>query len=238
MVVYTFHPGAQTLHEAHVKPSTSPPVMTSTSTAALYNPPPRFPMSQSTPFFSPQASYNPSAPTPTFQAQMTQPAHIPIRTLWSYIVQIASALQAIHSAGLAARTVDLNKIIITGKNRIRLGGCGVLDIVHFDSSSSVQSLSSSTGPGGTLQNNGATSQGQLQEIHFFQQEDLHAFGRLIFSLCTLNSSPSSSSGSNFQKSLEIMGRVYGSEIKNVALYLISKGGVHKVCDQCQHLEPL
>ena len=52
--------------------------------------------------------------------------------LWSYVVQIASALKSIHSAGLAARVVDASKILVTGKNRIRLNGCAVLDVVEFD----------------------------------------------------------------------------------------------------------
>lgn len=53
-------------------------------------------------------------------------------TLWSYVCQIASALKSIHAGGLAARVLDITKIIVTGKNRIRLNGCGVLDIVQFE----------------------------------------------------------------------------------------------------------
>ncbi|KEF56974.1 PAB-dependent poly(A)-specific ribonuclease subunit pan3 [Exophiala aquamarina CBS 119918] len=52
--------------------------------------------------------------------------------LWSYVVQIASALKVIHSSGLAARVVDPSKILVTSKNRIRLNGCGILDVVQFD----------------------------------------------------------------------------------------------------------
>lgn len=44
-------------------------------------------------------------------------AKISERTLWSYIIQIASALKAVHDAGLAMRVIDPSKIIITGKNR-------------------------------------------------------------------------------------------------------------------------
>ncbi|KAI8328065.1 hypothetical protein BD560DRAFT_417449 [Blakeslea trispora] len=39
-------------------------------------------------------------------------------TLWSYITQIASALKTIHGSGLAARNIDLKKILMTGKNRL------------------------------------------------------------------------------------------------------------------------
>ena len=56
--------------------------------------------------------------------------------LWSYVTQIASALKTIHSNGLAARVIDLTKIIITGKNRIRLNGCAVMDVVQHEAQSS------------------------------------------------------------------------------------------------------
>lgn len=42
---------------------------------------------------------------------------VPEAVLWSYIIQIASALQATHEAGLAVRMVDPTKILLTGKNR-------------------------------------------------------------------------------------------------------------------------
>lgn len=42
---------------------------------------------------------------------------IPERTLWTYIIQIASAIKAVHEAGLAVRVIDPTKILITGKNR-------------------------------------------------------------------------------------------------------------------------
>jgi PAB-dependent poly(A)-specific ribonuclease subunit 3 len=39
------------------------------------------------------------------------------RLLWSYIIQIANAIKAVHSSGLAVRNLDPTKILITGKNR-------------------------------------------------------------------------------------------------------------------------
>ena len=53
--------------------------------------------------------------TSYFASQASQP--LPEETLWSYITQIASALKTIHGSGLAARNIDLKKILITGKNR-------------------------------------------------------------------------------------------------------------------------
>nr|XP_018265297.1 PAB-dependent poly(A)-specific ribonuclease subunit PAN3 [Kwoniella dejecticola CBS 10117]OBR87455.1 PAB-dependent poly(A)-specific ribonuclease subunit PAN3 [Kwoniella dejecticola CBS 10117] len=78
------------------------------------------------------------------------------RVLWSYITQIANALKAIHSSGLAARNLDPSKILVTGKNRIRLNGCGVWDVLAYDPST---------------------------HVGHYQQEDLVSFGKLIISLC-------------------------------------------------------
>lgn len=50
-------------------------------------------------------------------------------TMWSFIVQIASALKAIHSTNLAARIIDRTKILVTDENRFRLSGCAIQDVV-------------------------------------------------------------------------------------------------------------
>lgn len=42
---------------------------------------------------------------------------IPERTIWSYVVQIASAMKSVHDVGLAMRIVDASKILVTGPNR-------------------------------------------------------------------------------------------------------------------------
>lgn len=60
--------------------------------------------------------------------------------LWNYVVQIASALKTIHNSGLAARVVDVGKIILTSKNRIRLNGCAILDVVNYDNQVSLAQL--------------------------------------------------------------------------------------------------
>ena len=79
--------------------------------------------------------------------------------LWGYIVQIASALKSVHTAGLAARCLEPSKVPVTGKNRIRLSACAVLDVLQYDHQLSL----------GELQN-----------------KDLQDFGRLILGLATLN----------------------------------------------------
>jgi PAB-dependent poly(A)-specific ribonuclease subunit 3 len=65
---------------------------------------------------------------------------IPEMVLWSYVTQIASAVKTIHSNGLAARVIDITKIILTGKNRIRLNGCAILDVVQHETKSSLAQM--------------------------------------------------------------------------------------------------
>lgn len=84
---------------------------------------------------------------------------IPEQTLWSYIVQIASALKAIHSEKLAAQVLEPNKVLLTGENRIRLNGCAILDVVQHDTPHTIRDL---------------------------QRLDLYKFGRLILALGTNN----------------------------------------------------
>ncbi|RMZ74857.1 hypothetical protein DV737_g5672, partial [Chaetothyriales sp. CBS 132003] len=66
--------------------------------------------------------------------------HVAESVLWSYVCQIASALKVIHSNKLAARVLDITKVLVAGKNRVRLNGCAVLDVVLFDKQVSVAQL--------------------------------------------------------------------------------------------------
>ncbi|KAF8939857.1 PAB-dependent poly(A)-specific ribonuclease subunit 3 [Dissophora ornata] len=62
------------------------------------------------------------------------------RILWSYLIQLTSALKKIHSTGLAARLIDPTKILVTGKNRIRLNCCGIMDMLTFDPAPNIAHL--------------------------------------------------------------------------------------------------
>ena len=53
--------------------------------------------------------------------------------MWSFIVQIANALKAIHSCNLAARIIDRTKIVVTDDNRFRLNGCAIQDVLDSTS---------------------------------------------------------------------------------------------------------
>jgi PAB-dependent poly(A)-specific ribonuclease subunit 3 len=97
---------------------------------------------------------NPSAASGNrYQAK----AQIQENVLWSFISQIASALKAIHSNNLAARCIDVSKILLTDKNRICLNSCSILDVLQFD---------------------------HHRPIHELQQEDFVLFGKAIVSLAT------------------------------------------------------
>ena len=90
------------------------------------------------------------------------PTKIPEALLWGYVVQIASALKSVHAVGLAARCLEPSKVLVTGKNRVRLSACAVLDVVQYD------------------------SQPPLLEL---QNKDLQDFGRLVLGLVLLNNAP-------------------------------------------------
>jgi len=111
-------------------------------------------------------------------------------------VQIANAIKVVHDAGLAVRMIDTTKVLLTGKNRIRISSCGVVDVLAYET---------------------------RQDITALQEEDLAMFGRLVFSLCCNNLAAIN----NVPKALETLSRQYSGDMKNVALFLISKPGPHK-----------
>jgi PAB-dependent poly(A)-specific ribonuclease subunit 3 len=58
--------------------------------------------------------------SPTFQngrVQSNENTIVPERSLWSYIIQIATAMKTVHDASMAVRVIDATKILVTGKNR-------------------------------------------------------------------------------------------------------------------------
>lgn len=117
---------------------------------------------------------------------------VPEQTLWSYIVQISNALKAIHEANLAAKVVDPTKVILTSDNRLRLSGCGILDVVQGQAP-----LSLST-----------------QKNH-----DLYLFGNLILALGTNNASNTQFRTSQ-PKALELFRRFYSPRLCTSVTWLL------------------
>lgn len=99
-------------------------------------------------------------PVPRYHGRQPASSHVPEQTLWGYLVQVGSALKAIHGAGLAARLITPSKILLTSKNRIRLNACGIMDVVQFENARPVAEA---------------------------QADDLLQLGRLV--LCIANNSP-------------------------------------------------
>jgi len=130
-----------------------------------------------------------AANRPQQQAQSTIPGDV----LWGYICQIANALQAIHSNKLAARCIELNKVLLTDKNRIRLGSCAILDVVQFE-----------------------TNNKTMEEL---QQEDLIKFGRLMLNLATNNPAPLNSN--NTMTALENTRTKYGTGLYEALKWLVN-----------------
>ena len=50
--------------------------------------------------------------------------------LWCVVIQLLSALQAIHSYGLACRALDCKHVLETARNRYRVGSVGVMDVLE------------------------------------------------------------------------------------------------------------
>ncbi|KAJ7584932.1 hypothetical protein C8J56DRAFT_949413 [Mycena floridula] len=129
----------------------------------------------------------------------SQPTAIPERTLWSYIFQIASAIKKVHDIGMAVRMIDATKILVTGQNRVRIGSCGLIDVLMHE---------------------------VPQDPHALMQEDLSNFGRLILALCCNN--VAASNPSNYQKSLDILSRMYSADIKSIVVFLVTKNPMKSV----------
>lgn len=121
------------------------------------------------------------------------PAVVPENVLWSYISQISNALRAIHHAKLAARCLDITKVIITDKNRIRLAATSILDVVQFESS-------------------------QQRPLTDIQEDDLIQFGRLILSLATLTQP---NNLNNIPQLLDSLSMKYSVGLRDAVTWLIS-----------------
>jgi len=57
---------------------------------------------------------------------------VPESTLWSYLLQLVSALRVVHATVGACRTLGLSRILVTGDTRIHLANVGVIDVLEAD----------------------------------------------------------------------------------------------------------
>mmetsp|Transcript_23050 Transcript_23050/g.57729 ORF Transcript_23050/g.57729 Transcript_23050/m.57729 type:complete len:832 (-) Transcript_23050:130-2625(-) len=99
--------------------------------------------------------YHPLSATLESKYFLSTGHHIPENVMWSYICQLVSAIHAMHSMQLVCRVVYPSKVIVTAKNRIRINGVGMLDVLSPEPTKSLAQL---------------------------QGEDLIALGRLILGM--------------------------------------------------------
>ncbi|KAL4003096.1 hypothetical protein ACH3XW_6200 [Acanthocheilonema viteae] len=111
--------------------------------------------------------------------------------MWSYIVQLSSALRAIHSAGMAARTVDPSKIIVFDKTKVMLSSCGILDVIN---------------------------PGNDHTIQLHQQDDLNGLGRVLIALAM--GSLHAIRRENISNSISIINQQCTTDLKNIITLLL------------------
>ncbi|KAJ2843416.1 PAB-dependent poly(A)-specific ribonuclease subunit 3, partial [Coemansia brasiliensis] len=75
--------------------------------------------------------------------------------LWSLVLQLTSALNAIHAAGLAVYKLDTSTVFLSPTNRAFIGYCGLVDVLASRANHNVQAA---------------------------QQKDLHSIGQILLML--------------------------------------------------------
>ncbi|CAG9856789.1 unnamed protein product [Phyllotreta striolata] len=137
----------------------------------------------------------------------TQNNKLPEPLIWNYIIQLTSALRIIHSSALACRSLDPTKIIINSRNRLRLSCLGVMDVVHQETNTTINHV--------TL-------------LQHYQQEDLTALGKVVLALAC--KSTTAVQRENINTALEIVGRSYTSDLRNLIMYLLGAQQRRSVTD--------
>ncbi|XP_039286752.1 PAN2-PAN3 deadenylation complex subunit PAN3 isoform X2 [Nilaparvata lugens] len=149
-------------------------------------------------------SSNPNAPRPyshqknALLRQQHSNSMLSEGTMWSYVIQLTGALRVIHAAGLACRSLDPSKVLLTARSRIRISCCGISDVLTFDPNAA----------------------NPLALMPHYQQEDLTALGKLILALSCR--SLMAVQRENLQTSLDLMGRSYSNDLKHLIMYLLSQ----------------
>ncbi|XP_015509481.2 PAN2-PAN3 deadenylation complex subunit PAN3 isoform X1 [Neodiprion lecontei] len=184
--VYDYHPGSETLLNKHFS-------------ATELN-------GYSDPFSS-----DPNAPRPYSHTKNTilrqqHSSMLPESVIWNYIIQLTAALRVIHAAGIACRSLDPTKIILSSRSRLRLSCVAIPDVVTFD----------------------GTAANPLALMPHYQQEDLLALGKLVLALACR--SLLAVHRDNMQASLELVARTYSSDLRNLILYLLSSQQRRSVTD--------
>ncbi|XP_006820509.1 PAN2-PAN3 deadenylation complex subunit pan3-like [Saccoglossus kowalevskii] len=122
---------------------------------------------------------------------------LPESVIWTYVVQLSSALRTIHAAGLACRVMDPTKILLMSKSRLRVNCVGIFDVLTFDNNQS----------------------NPLAMMPHYQQEDLVSLGKVVLALAC--HSVLGIQRENIQASMELVAVNYSEDLKNLILYLLT-----------------
>lgn len=133
-------------------------------------------------------------PAATRYGNRAASSHPKEHVLWGYIVQLASAIKAIHESQLAVRCMDPSKVLVTETNRVRFGACGILDVTRFE-----------------LDN---------RTMAEHQQDDFILFGRLILAVASNNMSLASVNVP-LKGTVELLNRTYSPEFKDTITWLLT-----------------
>lgn len=122
--MYDYHPCSETLYDSHLSPLSILPPNPWGTISNVHNP---HPVNSHSQYRGGGGGIRNALPVPNHAGGLAE------RLMWSYIVQLGSAIKTVHNAGLAVKNLEVNRIIVTGINRVRIGGCGVLDVINWDS---------------------------------------------------------------------------------------------------------
>lgn len=189
VVVYDYLPGAQTIRQCHFQKDqyTNQPIRGQYLTSD----------NQSDQFNNPHIFHNKQFP----KSLDPKSELISEALLWHYIIQLTAGLRSVHLSGLACRAVDPSKITISGRSRIRLNCCGVMDLLSME------------------------GEDAPFVIHQQQQDDLVALGRLI--VCLACNSMQAVIPNNLSKSAELISTTYSSDVKMLLQYLLTQNKIPK-----------
>ena len=183
--VYDYHGGAETLKQRHFSHGLSANKLAQDSASQGKGGPP-----------------GPPGPPPTGPGGPNGPPPQPWKGMeesfvWGYVIQLSSALRTIHSNGMAATTIDPSKILVSGRSKLLVNCCGVMDVLTFEQ---------------TAMNPGSA-------LHNFQQDELISLGRLVVALCC--GSLAAAARENIAQSMAFLQHHYSADMKNLVSFLLA-----------------
>ncbi|KAJ2394703.1 PAB-dependent poly(A)-specific ribonuclease subunit 3 [Coemansia sp. RSA 2603] len=119
-------------------------------------------------------------------------AHVPVPEtfLWTLVLQLASALRSIHSAGLAVNLLNVSTVILSTTNRVYINSCGLSDVLSLWGRGNVNAA---------------------------QQSDLHSIGQILGTL--LGNSQDNIISIQGQPPVIMPGPSYSTDFKELFGYL-------------------